>query len=369
MAFPDRRTASILLTILFFGVVCAAVYSARRIILIFVLAVLFAYLIDPVVKFLQRHSLFFRNLRGPAVVEVYLAIVVVIALAGYSSAPGLARNTAKVMDEVPGLLNSLSTGDIATDLRGKYGWSEEQELRFRAFLARHREGIQRLVPVVDRYLSSTAQVFGWLLLVPVLAIFFLRDGDHIANVLIQIFFPATVRPRIRAVADELHIMLTRYIRAQMALCGLSFLSYSGALLLLRFPHALALGVLGGLLEFIPVVGWTTTFAAIVGIGVVNHSHWIWMAGLLGVWRVIQDYFVSPRIMGRQLKIHPLAAIFAVLVGGEIGGVVGIYLAIPLMAAMRVIWRVEAKERTEPGYHGHADGTAKVPPIFAETVAD
>src|ERR1700692_234000 len=109
MAFPDRRIADVLLTILFFAVVCAAVYTARRIILIFVLAVFFAYLIDPVVKFLQRHSLFFRNLRGPAVVEVYLASVLLIALAGYTFAPSLARGTSRVLDDAPALLNSLST--------------------------------------------------------------------------------------------------------------------------------------------------------------------------------------------------------------------------------------------------------------------
>src|SRR5271157_3078779 len=113
MAFPDRRTADVSLTILFFVVVCAAVYTARRIILIFVLAIFFAYLIDPVVKFLQGHSLFFRNLRGPAVVEVYLAFVILIGALGYTLAPGLARNTVKLVDEVPVLLDGLSTGDIA----------------------------------------------------------------------------------------------------------------------------------------------------------------------------------------------------------------------------------------------------------------
>src|SRR5713226_10760750 len=220
MVFLERRTADVLLTILLFAAVCAAVYSARRILLIFVLAVFFAYLIDPVVKFLQRHSLFFRNLRGPAVVEVYLAFVVLIALLGYVFAPGLARNTVKLVDEVPVLLDSLSTGDIATELGGKYGWSEEQEFRFRAFLARHRVDIQGLVRGIDRYLSNAAQVLGCLLLIPVLAIFFLRDGDHIADVLIQVFFPADRRPGIRAVAHELHIMLTRYIRAQVLLCAL-----------------------------------------------------------------------------------------------------------------------------------------------------
>src|SRR6266849_4085490 len=366
MAFPDRRTADVLLTILLFAAVCAAVYSARRILLIFVLAVFFAYLIDPVVKFLQRHSLFFRNLRGPAVVEVYLAFVVLIALLGYAFAPGLGSTTVKLVDEAPVLLDSLSTGDIATELGGKYGWSEEQEFRFRAFLARHRVDIQGLVRGIDRYLSNAAQVLGWLLLIPVLAIFFLRDGDHIADVLIQVFFPADRRPGIRALANELHIMLTRYIRAQVLLCALSFVFYSAAMLLLRFPHAIALAALGGLLEFIPAVGWMSTFAAIISVGIVSHSHWIWMAALLGIWRVIQDYFASPRIMGRHLEIHPLAAIFAVLVGGEIGGIVGIYLAVPLMASMGVIWRVCSGP--ERGYQS-SEPIQEAPSSLAETAAD
>jgi predicted PurR-regulated permease PerM len=365
MAFPERRTLDILLTILFVGVVCAAVYSARRIILIFVFAIFFAYLIDPVVKFLQRHSLFFKSLRGPAVVEVYLAFVVLIALSGYAFAPGLARNTVKLVDEAPTFLNSLSTGDIATELRGKYGWSEEQEFRFRAFLARHKDSIDRLVPVVDLYISNGARLVGVLLLIPVLAIFFLRDGEHITSVLIQLFFSADRRPRIRAVANELHIMLTSYIRAQLLLCGLSFLFYSGVLLLLRFPHAIGLAVVGALLEFVPVVGWTSTFAVIVGVGIVNHSHWVWMAALLGLWRVIQDYYASPRVMGHQLKIHPLAAIFAVLVGAEIGGIVGIYLAVPLMASMRVILRVCAGRKSEPGHDCRPQDDIKAPTRLVE----
>jgi len=346
MVFPDRRTANVLLTILFFAVVCAAVYSARQVILVFVLAILFAYLIDPVVKFLERHSPFFKNLRGPAVVEVYLAFVILIALLGHGFAPGLARNTVKLVDDIPVLLDGLSTGEIATELGGKYGWSDEQEFRLKAFLARHRVDVQALVRGADRYLSDAAQVLGWMVLIPILAIFFLRDGDHIADTLIRIIFPASSYEGVRAIADELHIMLTKYIRAQVVLCSLSFAFYSAAMLLLNIPHAIALGLLGGVLEFIPVVGWMSTAAAVITVGVVNHSHWIWMAALLGIWRVAQDYFFLPRVMGHQLEIHPLAAIFAVLVGAEIGGIVGIYLAVPLMAAMRLIWRVHASPGPE-----------------------
>lgn len=346
MAFPDRRTLNALLTALFCGVVCVAVYSARRIILIFIFAIFFAYLIDPIVRFLQRHSLFFKNLRGPAVVEVYLALVVLLAIIAHQFAPGVARNTIQLVDEVPIVLNGLATGDIAGDMRGKYGWSEAQEFRLRNFLATHQENIQGLVKGVDRFLSNAAQVLGLALLIPILAIFFLRDGDHITDVLICLFFAPDRRSRVRQLVYELHVMLTRYIRAQLQLCSLSFLFYMAALLLLRFPHAMALALLGGILEFIPMLGWVSTFAAISAVGIINHQHWIWMAAMLGIWRVIQDYYNSPRIVGSQLKIHPLAALFAVLAGAEIGGIVGVYFAVPVMAAIWVIWGEGAGKQPE-----------------------
>jgi len=367
MAFPDRRTVDVLLTILFFAMVCVAVYCARRILLVFVLAVFFAYLINPVVMFLQRHSFFFRNLRGPAVMEVYVAFLILIALLGHGLAPSLARNTAKLVDEIPVFLDGLSTGDIATELGNKYDWSEEQEVRVRAFLGRHKVDVQALVRGADRYLSNAAQLLGWLFLIPVLAIFFLRDGDHIADVLIMVLFPAARRRSVRAVADELHVMLTKYIRAQVTLCGFSFVFCLVVLNLFGFPHATTLALLGGLLEFIPVVGWLSTAAAIVSVGMISHSHWIWVAGLLLVWRLIQDYYTTPRIMGHQLEIQPLAAIFAVLVGGAIGGIVGIYLAIPVMASMGVIRRAYTEAEQDSPYH--PPPTAELPSRFAATAAD
>jgi predicted PurR-regulated permease PerM len=341
MGFPDHRTLNVVLTTLLVAIVCILVYCAWGIILLFVFAIFFAYLINPIVKFLERHSLFFRNLRGPAVLEVYLAFLVLIAILGYGFAPGLARRTVKLFDEVPALLDGLSSGQIATDLGGKYGWTDTQEMRLKSFLLRHKDDVQDVVKLADRYISHAAEFFGCLLLIPVLAIFFLRDGDHIADTLSKIVFPADSRETVRDLTAELHAMLAGYIRAQAILCGLSFVFYSIILLIFSFPHPIALVALGGVLEFIPAAGWMTTAALILGVGVVNHAHWVWMILLLVIWRVTQNYFTYPRIMGRQLEIHPLAAIFAVLVGAAIGGVVGIYLAVPLTAALRVVWRMYA----------------------------
>ena len=110
------------------------------------------------------------------------------------------------------------------------------------------------------------------------------------------------------------------------------------MLLLGFPNALLLGVLAGMLEFIPVAGWMIAAATIVTAGVLAHAHWIWMLGLLCLWRILMDYAISPRVMGHELEIHPLLAIFTVMVGGAIGGIIGIYLSVPIVAALRVIYR-------------------------------
>jgi len=95
--------------------------------------------------------------------------------------------------------------------------------------------------------------------------------------------------------------------------------------------------LGGALEFLPAVGWIASAAAILTIGFLTHSHWIWMAGLIVVWRLVQDYVNSPLIMGDNLKLQPLTVIFALMVGGQVGGIAGLYLSVPAVAVLRIVW--------------------------------
>ena len=366
MSFPDRRTTDVLLTVALFISVGAIIYSARRILLIFVLAVFLAYLINPVVKFMQSHSLFFRNLRGPAVVEVYIALVLLTAGAGYALAPRIATNTVKLVDKVPVMLDGATTGDIADQLAREYGWSEATEFRFRTFLVRHRRGIQDLAGTVDGFLVNAAEVIGYALLIPILAIFFLRDGDHIAKTLIHILFPADRRADARAAARQVHTVLAKYISAQVQLCMLSFIFYLATLLMVRCPHAVALAFLGGFLEFIPIAGWLTTLAAVLSVAMVTHSRWIWIAVVFGLWRVLQDYVFCPHIMGRQLRIHPLAAVFAVLVGAEVGGIIGVYLAIPLVASARVIWGMVAAAAARDESHRYRAAPTELPASLTES---
>ena len=335
MPFPDRRTSNIVLTILLFSALLAIMYLARRTIVIFIFAIEFAYLLEPFVEFLQRHAPFYRNLRGPHIVTAYLSVLIVLAIVAHGVAPGLSRHAGTLFREAPKLVDGLSTGEVATRLASRYQWTDEQELRARTFLLKHREDIQGIIGSLER---QTTTLIGALFVIPILAIFFLSSGAQLADETIRLFAPRENYAAARSLADQLNNMLRSYIRAKVILCGLSFLYCSAALLVLGFPYAVTLGFAAGVLEFIPVAGWMIAATTIVTVGVLTNSHWIWMAALLGLWRILMDYWIAPRIVGHELEFHPLLAIFAVMLGGEIGGIVGIYLSIPLVAALRVIWK-------------------------------
>ena len=335
MTFPDRRTMNVLLTILLFAVVVAIVYVARSVIVIFAFSILLAYLINPIVKFLQRHSLFFKNLRGPHVAEAYLALLLFIALIAHVLAPGYLGHIGRLIQQVPAWTERLSSGEIAADVGNKYGWKDTQTVRVRTFLMQHRSTIQNVMEATERF---AAAAMGAVVVIPILAIFFLSDGENLANQVIHLVSTKDNYAMVRSLADELNVMLRHYIRAKVILGGLSLGYASIAMLILGFPHALTLGVLAGILEFIPIAGWIITATTIITFGILSHCQWIWMAVLLGVWRMLIDYWIAPRVLGHELEIHPLLAIFTLMVGGAIGGLVGVYLSLPVVAALRVIWR-------------------------------
>jgi len=335
MPLLDRRTARILLTIVVFSLVLAILYAARTVVIIFTFAILFAYLITPVVRFLQRHSLFFKNLRGPHVVEAYLAFIVLLALVFHGLAPEFHKHPARFVNQMTGLADRVSTGEIADELGSDFSWSDGQALRIKSFLQQHRKNIDNTIREIERLASTAA---AGILVIPILAIFFLSDGEKLANQLIHLTSTKETYDSMSALAAELHVMLQHYIRAKVILGLLSLTFCAATMLMLGYSNALTLGVLAGILEFIPVAGWMIAAGTIVAAGVLGHSHWIWMLLLLGFWRILMDYWISPRVMGHELEIHPLLAILAVMMGGAVGGIVGIYLSIPLVATLRVIYR-------------------------------
>lgn len=337
MGIIDRRTVCVLTTIILFVGVGAFVYGAHNTLIAFLFAIFFAYLLDPAVSAAERRIT--KGSRGRAILLVYLGLVGLLVLWGFLVGPRLAAEARGLATAFPGLLDNVKTGQIAHQIGSRRGWSFNTQARLAQFLSSHQHTFVEWASSLGTRVASVASHVVWIILIPILAIFFLRDGRALAESAIQTVDQRSQRQFLRGLSEDVNGMLASYIRAQLTLAVISLVVYIVVLEILRVPYAIVLGTLGGIMEFIPVVGPLVAASMILGIAfIANYHHLLILLLFLGCWRLIQDYVNSPRIMGGKLQLHPLAALFAVLVGGEIGGVVGVYLSIPIMATLRIFWR-------------------------------
>ena len=333
----DDHAGNVVTTVTVFMVAATILYVARGAFLILFLSLLFAYLLEPAVAWIQHHSRLGQKNRMWAIAQVYLVGTLVLGGLGYEFGPHFAAQIRNLNAAVPGILDGISSGRTAAGLGGRHGLSATQQQWIKNQLARNHDFIAH---GFERSAASAAYVAEsaiWLFVIPILAIFILRDGRQLADSIIESVELRRDQTQIKRIYGQVDTMLAKFIRAQLALAVLSFVFYSVSMLVLRFPYAVALGTLGGALEFLPAVGWIASAAAILTIGFLTHSHWIWMAGLIVVWRLVQDYVNSPLIMGDNLKLQPLTVVFALMVGGQVGGIAGMYLSVPAVAVLRIVW--------------------------------
>jgi predicted PurR-regulated permease PerM len=332
----DPRAGRVLFTILVVAAVFAFLYLARDTIIAFLFAILFAYLIDPLVTGVQP---FVKGSRGKAIAVVYAGFAVVLTLFGYLLGSRLAGEARHLAGTLPSMFEKLASGQIAFTIGSQRGWTYETQVRIQHFLAGHQQEILNWAKQYAARLAEAFQQAWWLLLVPILGAFFLKDGRSFAQGAIDMLSRRKEREFLDAVLSDINVMLAHYIRAQLILAVLSAVVYTAGLLLLRVQYAVVLGVMGGALEFIPMVGPLVAAVAIVFIALVTgYKHVFIVIAFLGAWRIVQDYFNAPRIMGSRTELHPLAALFGILAGAEVAGVIGVYLSIPIMASLRIVWR-------------------------------
>ena len=333
----DDRTGNIVTTVALFLIGAAVLYLARTAFLILVISLLFADLLEPLVELVQRHLRFGEKNGTGAIAVVYLTGTLILGVLGYQFGPPLVAQIKGLNSAVPQIFQDVSTGKTAAGFGAKHGLSAADQQRIEKWLAGNRDFISRFLERAAGSLAYFATSAVWLFAVPILAIFILRDGRRIADEIVEAAVGGRDQTRVKRIVSQVDTMLAKYIRAQLALAGLSFVFYTVCMLVLGFPYAVALGILGGALEFLPAVGWIASAAVILTVGFLTHVHWIWMAGLLLLWRLVQDYVNSPRIMGDSLQLQPLSVIFALMVGGQLGGIAGAYLSVPAVAVLRIVW--------------------------------
>jgi len=312
----DDRTGNVLTTVALFAIVSGVLYAARATIVAVVLALLLAYLLEPAVAWVQRLFPRLKSGRGVAIGVVYLVMMLVAVGLGDAIEPEVARQLRRLNAALPDMLARLADQPLpaqsGTSLAGM---------------------VERLI----RAATAAADHVSSFLMAPIIAVFLLLNRSAFMEGTVDLFARGQDRTRVTRTVEHVDVMLAQYMRAQFLLSVLSVAFYSLSMAVLGFPYPLVLGVLGGALEFVPVVGWISAAAVILTAGWLAQANWIAMAGLLLIWRIVQNLVNVPRIMGDQLEMDPLTVLVALMAGGQIGGLLGAVLSVPVVAVLRILW--------------------------------
>ncbi|MDQ2712057.1 MAG: AI-2E family transporter [Acidobacteriota bacterium] len=330
----DDKALRIAWTVFLFCLALAIVYAIRQTLLVFAGAIFFAYILSPVVSLIEE---FIPKRRTIALAVVYVLFVGAIVGIGFALIPPIVSQASSLVSRLPDLLNGGQLARIPLP-----HWLDP--VRAQIISAAHREASNleaSVMPILQRAGTQLLSGVGLILpiiLTPILAFFFLKDGRAITRSLIGSMDEKQDRMVVRRILDDIHNVLKNYIRALVILALITFAVYSLFLKLVGVEYELLLAGLAGLLEFIPVIGPAVALVIILIVALVTGSGaFLWIIIFFGVYRVFQDYVVNPYLMRAGLELHPLLVLFGVLAGDQIGGVPGMFFSVPVIAMLKVTY--------------------------------
>ena len=346
------------------------------ILLVVVLGVFFAYLIAPLVEIVRRPF----KARGRervmprwlAIAVVYVAIFGSLGVVATVLVPRVGTQMAEIASNAPQYMtNAKARADrlnkVYEDL------NLPPSVRKAANDAATRVINEGGAYITGQGFESVVALLGylpWLVLVPILAFFFLKDADSFRRSALMMLPQGRIRWRGDEFFQDVNSTLAAYIRAQLIACLLIGSICTAAFALAGVRYALVLGVVAGLLEFIPLLG-PLVVAVIAGTvaGFDSASKALLILVFLGALRITQDYVLYPRIIGSGIHLHPLAVILAILAGHEIAGVAGIFLAIPVIAVLTVTYRHWLEHRGSAGLVAELLRPAETPAVETPPAAE
>lgn len=309
-------------------------WVARGVLPPFIIAGILAYVLSPVVDELEVRTGFRRAL---VALGVFAAVVLVVVGLSWLAGARLGAEIRDISREGPGIIEAVVdklTGGQAIDLFGQSLSSRDLgrrlDVALRDELGTPRQAIQVITVGFELILG--------LILVFLSLAYMLIDGPNFFHYVLR-FVPPEHRAHVEYISDEIHRVLGRYLRGQLFLIILmSSVTFLVLEWLFRLPYALWVGILTGILEIIPLIGPITAgaIACTIGFAQGGPSEAAGLAITYFVLRQVEDQLVMPLVVGRAVHVHPLVTIFAVLTGEKIAGVLGMILAVPIAAAVKVV---------------------------------
>ena len=330
----DERALRVIWTVFLFSLALTVLYAIRSTVVVFALAIFFAYMLWPLVGLAER---FLPRSRNWALAFVYVVFVGALVLIGFELIPALASEATSFGTHLPRMLtgNKLATIPLPS-------WLEPLRDQVVSFLGREASNLgSRVVPFVQelgsRILTGLSDILP-LILIPILAFFFIKDGEQIRVNLLGAVDDRRDRSLLERILDDIHLMLRNYIRALVLLAIASFVCWVTFLGAMHYPYELLLAGISGLLEFIPVIGPAAAgIIVLIVCGVAGSGSLLWIIIFWGAYRVFADYVLNPLLMSSGVELHPLLVLFGVLAGETVAGVPGMFFSVPVIAILRVIY--------------------------------
>lgn len=306
----------------------------------FLTSALLAYLGDPLVDRLERRGLG----RTLGVVIVFISMLLAAVLGLVIVLPALEQQVSVLIGKLPAVLVYLDA-QVLPWLSQHFNLKLELDsAALRDQFTAHWRELSSVARTVLLQLGRSSQaLLGWLsfvLLVPVVTFYLLRDWDFL---LAQgrALLPRRYEPGFVAIAQEIDRVLAEFLRGQLTLMAAMACAYTLGLWAVGLELAFSIGVIAGLVSFVPYLG-VIVGLLLAGIAVVLQFGDFWhLMGVLAVFGVAQSLegmVLSPLLVGERIGLHPVAVIFSVLSGGHLFGFVGVLLALPVAAAVVVLLR-------------------------------
>jgi predicted PurR-regulated permease PerM len=315
-------------------VVGVLLYLLRFILIPFFVAAALTYVIGPLVSRLEKR---FHGYRVLVVIGLYIVVLTPLILAGFFYGPVLLKSFQSLIQTIPSMVQDIIRRLFGGDQITLMGKTVQAHAVARDLVAK----IQDLVGTP----AGIVRLAGWTVTLSLGAIttlavlFYLLASHQPFTRLLLILTPPDSRSRVLSLAGQVDHVLGRYIRGLLLIIAYASVSaWLGLGLIFHLPYAIPLAILTGILELLPVVGPIVSWGLATLVAMVSAGFWeaILVVIYYGLLRLSLDNFLSPIILGRAVILPPAMVIFAFLAGGTIFGVLGLMLAVPLTATIKII---------------------------------
>lgn len=336
------------------------IYLLSPVLTPFAVAALLAYLGDPIADRLERVGLG----RSAAVITVFTALVVVFVLVVLLLVPLLEQQVARLIELVPQLLTWVeSTAAPWLRARLNFGGDLLDPQRVTEMLREHwREAGGVAATLLGSLSRSGMVVVGWitnLVLIPVVTFYLLRDWDVLVA-RIRELLPRRLEPTVSRLAAESNDVLGGFLRGQFSVMLSLGIVYASGLWLIGLDLALLIGMVAGLISFVPYLGTIVGVVAACIAALMQFQdvlHLVLVLAVFGAGQMLEGMVLTPWLVGDRIGLHPVAVIFAVLAGGQLFGLLGVLLALPVASVLMVLLRHvhEIYKESQLYRRAHSDG--------------